>query len=100
MTNETIYYRKANRSDLQKIWYLLHADSKMLKEKQILAQIDNIFILCFQKKILGVLCGTYGTGKVNINWVVIHPLYPKKVLSEAMIQELYVFSRESVYADN
>jgi hypothetical protein len=88
MNDETICFEKAALSDLGSIWRLLHADSKMLQEEEILAQINNLYILRHRQRILGVLCGNYTSGgKVTIHWVVIHPLYLKKALREAMIRE-------------
>lgn len=90
MTNETIYFEKANLSDLQSIWFLLHADSKMMKEKQILERMNDLYILRYRQRILGVLCGNYHAGKVTIDWVVIHPLYPESDLREVMIWDFSV----------
>lgn len=87
MTDGTIFFEKANLPDLREIWYILHADSRMLKEEQLLEKINDLYVLRYQKRILGVLCGTYSAGKVDISWVVIHPLYPEKTLRQAMIRE-------------
>jgi hypothetical protein len=87
MSNKTITFRRANESDLREIWYLLHAESRMLPEEQILKILNDLYVLSYQTRILGVLYGTYVGSKVNIKWVVIHPLYPEIPLRDAMIQE-------------
>jgi hypothetical protein len=87
MTNEVICFEKAAPADLQAIWHLLHADGKMMKEKQIIDILNDLYVLRYHQRILGALCGTYYAGKVNIAWVVIHPLFPEKDLREAMSRQ-------------
>ncbi len=87
MTHDGICFEKAHPFDLQSIWYLLHANSQMMREEGILAVLDRLYILHYRQRILGVLCGTYEQRKVIIHWVAIHPLYPEKSLREAMIRE-------------
>ena len=87
MTNQPIYFEKAIDTDLHQIWHLLLADSKLIKEEELLAQMNDIYVLRFNNKILGALSGTYVAGKVNIIWTVIHPIYPEKELRDAMIYE-------------
>ncbi len=87
MFNESIIFRQAVENDSEEIWYLLHADSKMISAPKILELIEQLYVLEYQKRILGVLCGTYFKYQVNIPWVAIHPLYPEDSLREAMIQQ-------------
>lgn len=87
MTSEGICFEKAHPLDLRSIWYLLHANSRMLSEERLLADLDRLYILHYRQRILGVLCGTYEQRKVIIHWVAVHPLYPEKSLREAMIRE-------------
>lgn len=95
MTSEGICFEKAIPLDIQPIWYLLHANSKMMSEEQISGFLDELYILRFRQRILGVLCGNYYKRQVVIHWVIIHPLYPEKTLKEAMIKAFSaVYCRE------
>jgi hypothetical protein len=87
MFADAISFRKADETDLTSIWYLLHANSRIIKDDQLREQINQIYVLEYQKRILGVLCGTYSGGQVDIRWIAIHPLYPEHSLQEAMIQQ-------------
>lgn len=95
MTSEGICFEKSNAFDIQSIWHLLHANSKIMSEEQISALLDELYILRFRQRILGVLCGNYYERQVVIHWVIIHPLYPEKDLKEAMIKAFSaVYCRE------
>jgi N-acetylglutamate synthase-like GNAT family acetyltransferase len=87
MLADSIHFRKASEVDLDSIWDLLHANGIGLKNEEILQLIDRIYILEYQKRIMGVLCGNYSEGRVNILWTAIHPIYPEHSLREAMIQQ-------------
>jgi hypothetical protein len=84
---DSVHFRKAGEVDFNSIWDLLLANSIVFKDEEILQLIDRIYVLEYQKRILGVLCGTYSRGQVNILWIAIHPLYPEYSLQEAMIQQ-------------
>lgn len=87
MFADSVSFRKALEVDVHFIWDLLHANSMNASDEEILQLIDRIYILEYQKRILGVLCGTYSEGRVNVLWIAIHPFYPEYPLQEAMIQQ-------------
>jgi N-acetylglutamate synthase-like GNAT family acetyltransferase len=85
--DDAINFRKANEMDCNAIWDLLHANGIAVQDEEILQYTNQIYVLEYQKRILGVLCGTYSGGQVNILWIAVHPLYPEHSLQEAMIQQ-------------
>lgn len=87
MFDDAVSFRKADEKDLNPIWDLFHANCITLQDEEILRRIHEMYVLEYQKRILGVLCGTYLEGRVNIVWIAIHPLYPENALREAMIQQ-------------
>ncbi len=87
MNQSEIIFRRAKESDMNLIWKLLHADSRMRSEVYIREHLDRIYLLLEDKRVLGALCGIPRTNKAEISWLVIHPLYPESVIAEIMIRE-------------
>ncbi len=88
MICETITIRPAINSDIEDIWHLLHADSKNWNTEHINSQLKNLVVLIKENRMLGVLYGTLTPDKTKIHWIVIHPMYPEKVLQAVMIQRI------------
>lgn len=78
--------RPAEREDLKEIWHLLHANTIAWTDERIRAELARLWVMFEDTKMLGVLAGTFETGKEKLDWVAIHPLYPEKRLREAMIK--------------
>ncbi len=87
MSQTEIVFRRAKDSDVDVIWKLLHADGQMRNEVYIWEHLDRIYLLLEGKRVLGALCGIPRINKVEISWLVIHPLYPELIIAEIMIGE-------------
>lgn len=89
MKDDAIILRPAQVSDAEEIWDVVHNEGKGWSVERIHREIDRLFVLTYQKRFLGVLCGTFTPGKESVSWVVIHPMYPESSLRTAMIQGLW-----------
>lgn len=85
MTKANIVIRQALLSDCYDIWSLAHNEGYRITERYIVNNIDKIYVLEFEKRILGAVCGKTDTVSGDIEWAAIHPMYPEKSLVTAMI---------------
>lgn len=86
MNQTTLVFRQAELEDIQGIWQLLHADSRMRSEAYIREHLTRIYVLYNNRRILGALCGIPRIHKLEIAWVVVHPFYPEQAVAEMMIR--------------
>lgn len=94
MNQGEIVFCRAEVFDIEVIWRLLHSDSRMRSEEYIREHLNRIYILTEGKRVLGVLCGIPRTGKAEVSWLVVHPLYPESIIAEIMIRNLQgIYSR-------
>ncbi len=77
MANHEIIIRKAVPADVKAIWHLLHCESKAWDTGHILKEINSLYILSSEKKLIGVLHSTAVAGDEKIVWVAVHPMYPE-----------------------
>lgn len=89
MFEEAIMLRPARLGDVDEIWHLLHNEGMAWDLAKITGEIGRLFVLTYQKRYLGVLCGTFMPGREELSWVVVHPMYPDGPLRTAMIQGLW-----------
>ncbi len=98
MNDAAIILRPAEITDAEAIRQVIHAEGKTWDLERIIANIDSLFVLIYQKRILGVLCGTFTPGKETVSWVSVHPMYPESSLGMAMVQGLRgVLSRRPLH---
>jgi hypothetical protein len=88
MAFEAITIRRAEPKDRDGIWHLLHAQCKGWSGEQIRQNLPNLLLLIKQDKILAVLFGKLTTGKTEVIWIVIHPLYPEEELKQILVHSL------------
>jgi hypothetical protein len=88
MAFESIIIRRAKNRDIEGIWDLLHADCKGWSEEQICSNLSYLLVLTKHDKLLGVLFGELTSGKKEVFWIVIHPLYPEELLKKMLFQGL------------
>jgi hypothetical protein len=86
---EAITIRRADNTDIKRIWDLLHADCKGWSMEMITGNLEHLLVLCKQNKLLGVLYGALACSKAEIFWIVIHPFYPEKEIKQLFIQTLH-----------
>lgn len=85
MVEESIILRRANCSDCDAIWRLLHSDGQGWNSQRIEAEIMNIYVLTNGTRLLGLL--HKGGGKEQTQkLVVIHPMYPEKPFKEILLR--------------
>jgi N-acetylglutamate synthase-like GNAT family acetyltransferase len=80
-----IVIRKAVDSDIEEIWELLRAEREMWSTDRILAGIDGLFVVINKQRIVCVINGIFSAGKCKIDWVAVHPMFPKSSVTLAAI---------------
>lgn len=94
-----IILRPARSEDAEEIWHLLHNEGKGWGIERIINEVERLYVLMYQKRYLGVLCGTISPGREDMSWVVVHPMYPESPLRTAMIEGLWgVLLRQPYHA--
>lgn len=88
VNNDVIIIRPAKEIDIDEIQKVLHSEGKMWDIAKIAMNINKIFILTYQNKIIGVLYGNLNANKFEISWVIVHPMYPENSIRTAMHQAI------------
>jgi hypothetical protein len=94
MRRDVLNIRRAEAEDVESIWQLLHAEGKAWDVDRISASLPQLFVLAYGTKIIGVLYGMLHTaGKLEVSWIVTHPMFPENpvqiVLSQAL-SEIFI----------
>ena len=81
---EILIIRRAKPEDIDLIWNLLHASSIGWSDDTITIHLNQLLVLQSNNRLLGVLYASNNASE-SIHWVVIHPMYPEKMLHELML---------------
>lgn len=85
MRDSGLIFRSARADDLDMIWNLLHAVSISWNDERIIANLDGMYLLFQDKKLLGVLKVDQST-KGKVLWSAVHPIYPEKQINTLMME--------------
>lgn len=83
-----VIIRQAQFKDENKIWNILHANSRTWTLEQIHQKIDGLFVLIIGHTMLGVLGGDFKQETGIVDWIEIHPFYPEKILKDLLLKGL------------
>ena len=86
MGKDAIIIRRADAEDVESIWQVLHAEGKQWDADRINLNLPQLFILAYGTKIIGVLCGMMAYGKLEVSWIVAHPMFPENPVQTVLYQ--------------
>ncbi len=89
--------RRATLSDLDKIWDILHCEGQNWSKSHILNNINDLYLLLFEYKLIAVSHCYIMNNALNIKNTVVHPMYPEKSIANSLNNLLLgVVNRQSI----
>lgn len=98
MDAKTVTLRLAQQQDAVAIWHLLHSDSKTISINRITEAPENFIVLCHEAKLVAV-CDNPLNDADQTQGIVVHPLYPRKLLADAVINIVKVLFQDNGFIE-
>lgn len=88
MSDKNVVFRPAEVTDMDQIWELLHAKSRVMCTKEIIKKLGDILVLSCYEKIVGILYYKNSIGDHEILWTAVHPMYSEYTVDNIMREVL------------